>query len=175
VWIRSATATHRDGGRVFAGTFAPEPATFDVTESALRALLDAGLSVADAAQRTILVRRGRARMRATRSTLPCETPSGCHAGVDFDAKSEQPPPVGSDTLRTTATAIEYAPCWHATSRQQLPHVGKPAAITATTPGLAREPLLSCPSFAIFRTMPRATALMFMEHIGPGAEVRSRLF
>ena len=48
--------SHRDGARVFAGTFAPEPATFDVTESALQALQDAGLSVADAAQRTILLR-----------------------------------------------------------------------------------------------------------------------
>jgi TetR/AcrR family tetracycline transcriptional repressor len=48
--------SHRDGARVFAGTFAPEPATFEVTESALQALRDAGLSVADAAQRTILLR-----------------------------------------------------------------------------------------------------------------------
>jgi TetR/AcrR family transcriptional regulator, tetracycline repressor protein len=54
--LRRSILRHRDGGRVFAGTFAPEPATFEVVESALRALQDAGLSVADAAQRTILLR-----------------------------------------------------------------------------------------------------------------------
>jgi TetR/AcrR family transcriptional regulator, tetracycline repressor protein len=54
--LRRSILSHRDGARVFAGTFAPEPATFDVTESALQALRDAGLSVADAAQRTILLR-----------------------------------------------------------------------------------------------------------------------
>ncbi len=30
--------SHRDGARVFAGSFAADPATFDVTESALQAL-----------------------------------------------------------------------------------------------------------------------------------------
>ena len=54
--LRQSMLSHRDGARVFAGTFAPEPATFDVTESALQALQDAGLSVADAAQHTILLR-----------------------------------------------------------------------------------------------------------------------
>jgi TetR/AcrR family tetracycline transcriptional repressor len=54
--LRRSMLSHRDGARVFAGTFAPEPATFDVTESALQALQDAGLSVAEAAQRTILLR-----------------------------------------------------------------------------------------------------------------------
>ena len=54
--LRRSMLSHRDGARVFAGTFAPEPATFDVTESALQALQDAGLSIADAAQRTILLR-----------------------------------------------------------------------------------------------------------------------
>src|ERR1700758_2867086 len=54
--LRRSRLSHRDGARVFAGTFAPEPATFEVTESALQALRDAGLSVADAAQRTILLR-----------------------------------------------------------------------------------------------------------------------
>jgi TetR/AcrR family tetracycline transcriptional repressor len=54
--LRRSILSHRDGARVFAGTFAAEPATFDVTESALEALQDAGLSVADAAQRTILLR-----------------------------------------------------------------------------------------------------------------------
>ena len=54
--LRRSMLSHRDGARVFAGTFAPEPATFDVTESALEALQDAGLSVADAAPRTILLR-----------------------------------------------------------------------------------------------------------------------
>lgn len=54
--LRRSMLSHRDGARVFAGTFAPEPATFEVTESALQALRDACLSVADAAQRTILLR-----------------------------------------------------------------------------------------------------------------------
>jgi TetR/AcrR family tetracycline transcriptional repressor len=54
--LRRSMLSHRDGARVFAGTFAPEPATFEVTESALQALRDAGLSVADAAQRTVLLR-----------------------------------------------------------------------------------------------------------------------
>ena len=54
--MRRSMLSHRDGARVFAGTFAPEPATFEVIESALQALQDAGLPVADAAQRTILLR-----------------------------------------------------------------------------------------------------------------------
>jgi TetR/AcrR family transcriptional regulator, tetracycline repressor protein len=54
--LRRTILSHRDGGRVFAGTFAPDAATFDVTESALQALQDAGVSIADAAQRTVLLR-----------------------------------------------------------------------------------------------------------------------
>jgi TetR/AcrR family transcriptional regulator, tetracycline repressor protein len=54
--LRRSILSHRDGGRVFAGTFAADAATFDVTESALHALQDAGVSIADAAQRTVLLR-----------------------------------------------------------------------------------------------------------------------
>jgi TetR/AcrR family transcriptional regulator, tetracycline repressor protein len=54
--LRRTILSHRDGGRVFAGTFAADPATFDVIESALNALQDAGVSIADAAQRTVLLR-----------------------------------------------------------------------------------------------------------------------
>jgi TetR/AcrR family tetracycline transcriptional repressor len=54
--LRRTILSHRDGGRVFAGTFAADPATFEVIESALNALQDGGVSIADAAQRTVLLR-----------------------------------------------------------------------------------------------------------------------
>ena len=54
--LRQSIGTHRDGGRVFAGTFAPDPATFYITEAGLRAWQDAGLSPAEAARRTVLMR-----------------------------------------------------------------------------------------------------------------------
>ncbi|MFD6199433.1 TetR/AcrR family transcriptional regulator C-terminal domain-containing protein [Mycobacteriaceae bacterium NPDC060252] len=54
--LRRSILNHRDGGRVFAGTFAADAATFTVTESALSAWLEAGLSVEEAAQRMILLR-----------------------------------------------------------------------------------------------------------------------
>lgn len=54
--LRQSILAHRDGGRVFAGTFAPDPATFQVTEAALRAWRDAGLTLAESAQRTVLLR-----------------------------------------------------------------------------------------------------------------------
>jgi TetR/AcrR family tetracycline transcriptional repressor len=54
--LRQSIGSHRDGGRVFAGTFAPDPATFYITEAALRAWQDAGLSLTEAAQRTVLIR-----------------------------------------------------------------------------------------------------------------------
>jgi TetR/AcrR family transcriptional regulator, tetracycline repressor protein len=54
--LRRSILSHRDGGRVFAGTFAADAATFDLIESALNALNDAGVSIADAAQRAILLR-----------------------------------------------------------------------------------------------------------------------
>ncbi|RJO73369.1 TetR family transcriptional regulator [Nocardia panacis] len=54
--LRRTMLGHRDGARVFAGTFAADPATFDVIESVLDAWRDAGLSLADAALRTALLR-----------------------------------------------------------------------------------------------------------------------
>jgi TetR/AcrR family tetracycline transcriptional repressor len=54
--LRQSIGMHRDGGRVFAGTFAPDPATFYITEASLRAWQDAGLSPAEAARRSILMR-----------------------------------------------------------------------------------------------------------------------
>jgi TetR/AcrR family tetracycline transcriptional repressor len=54
--MRSSILSHRDGGRVFAGTFAPDPATFAVTEAALAAWRDAGLSIEESAQRMFLLR-----------------------------------------------------------------------------------------------------------------------
>ena len=54
--LRTAMLGHRDGARVFAGSFAADPATFDVTESALQALQDAGVPPELAAQCTILLR-----------------------------------------------------------------------------------------------------------------------
>jgi len=54
--LRQSIGSHRDGGRVFAGTFAPDPATFYVTEAALEAWQEAGLPLAEAARRTVLIR-----------------------------------------------------------------------------------------------------------------------
>ena len=58
-WARAMRRTmlsHRDGARVFAGTFAVDPVGFDVIESVLDAWREAGVSTADAAQRTALLR-----------------------------------------------------------------------------------------------------------------------
>jgi TetR/AcrR family tetracycline transcriptional repressor len=58
-WARALRRTllrHRDGARVFAGTFAADPATLDVIESVLDAWREAGVSGTDAAQRTSLLR-----------------------------------------------------------------------------------------------------------------------
>lgn len=54
--LRKSIGMHRDGGRVFAGTYAVDPATFHVTEASLRALRDGGFSPAEAARRMVLVR-----------------------------------------------------------------------------------------------------------------------
>jgi TetR/AcrR family tetracycline transcriptional repressor len=54
--LRRTLLSHRDGARVFAGTFAADPSTLDVIESVLDAWREAGLSTADAAQRTSLLR-----------------------------------------------------------------------------------------------------------------------
>lgn len=54
--LRAAMIRYRDGARVFAGSFAADPATFDVTESALQALKDAGVPPELAAQCTFLLR-----------------------------------------------------------------------------------------------------------------------
>ncbi|QCH21888.1 hypothetical protein DSM43276_00117 [Mycobacteroides salmoniphilum] len=54
--LRRSIVDHRDGGRVLAETFAADVATFAVTESALLAWREAGLSIEKAAQRMILVR-----------------------------------------------------------------------------------------------------------------------
>jgi TetR/AcrR family tetracycline transcriptional repressor len=54
--LRRSILSHRDGARVFAGTFAADPATFHVTEAALQAWQDAGLPHAESAQRTVLLR-----------------------------------------------------------------------------------------------------------------------
>jgi TetR/AcrR family tetracycline transcriptional repressor len=54
--LRQSISIHRDGGRVFAGTFASNPATYYITEATLRAWQDAGLSLAEAAGRTVLIR-----------------------------------------------------------------------------------------------------------------------
>ena len=54
--LRQSIGSHREGGRVFAGTFAPDPATFYITEAALQAWQEAGLAPAEAAQRTVLMR-----------------------------------------------------------------------------------------------------------------------
>ncbi|MBU3062939.1 TetR/AcrR family transcriptional regulator [Nocardia sp. NEAU-G5] len=54
--LRRTMIGHRDGARVFAGTFAADPATFEVIESVLDAWREAGLRPADAAHRTALLR-----------------------------------------------------------------------------------------------------------------------
>lgn len=54
--MRSSVLSHRDGARVFAGTFAADSATFTVTEAALAAWQEAGMSVEESAQRMILLR-----------------------------------------------------------------------------------------------------------------------
>ncbi|MFE3260362.1 TetR/AcrR family transcriptional regulator C-terminal domain-containing protein [Nocardia sp. NPDC059229] len=56
VALRRTLLEHRDGARVFAGTFAADPATFQVTESVLRAWRDGGLPIPDAALPTALLR-----------------------------------------------------------------------------------------------------------------------
>ncbi len=58
-WARALLRTllsHRDGARVFAGTFAADPASFEVIESVLDAWREAGVSTVEAAQRTALLR-----------------------------------------------------------------------------------------------------------------------
>lgn len=54
--LRRTMLSHRDGARVFAGTFSADPATLDVIESVLDAWREAGVSTAEAAQRTALLR-----------------------------------------------------------------------------------------------------------------------
>jgi TetR/AcrR family tetracycline transcriptional repressor len=54
--LRRSILSHRDGGRVFAGTFAADPATFHVTEAALQAWQEADLPLAESAQRIVLLR-----------------------------------------------------------------------------------------------------------------------
>jgi TetR/AcrR family transcriptional regulator, tetracycline repressor protein len=54
--LRTAMLSHPHGARVYAGSFAADPATFDVTESALQALQDAGVPPELAAQCTFLLR-----------------------------------------------------------------------------------------------------------------------
>ena len=54
--LRRTMLSHRDGARVFAGTFAADPVSLDVIESVLDAWREAGLSGPDAAQRTALLR-----------------------------------------------------------------------------------------------------------------------
>jgi TetR/AcrR family tetracycline transcriptional repressor len=54
--LRRSILSHRDGARVFAGTFAADPATFHITEAALQAWQEAGLTLAEAAQRGVLLR-----------------------------------------------------------------------------------------------------------------------
>ncbi|MCR3750321.1 TetR/AcrR family transcriptional regulator C-terminal domain-containing protein [Lentzea californiensis] len=46
---RQALLAHRDGAAVVAGTYAAEPATLDMAEALVAALLDGGLSTRDAA------------------------------------------------------------------------------------------------------------------------------
>ncbi len=53
---RNSVAHVRPVGRVFAETFAADPAAFHITEAALQAWQDAGLSRAESAQRTVLLR-----------------------------------------------------------------------------------------------------------------------
>jgi TetR/AcrR family tetracycline transcriptional repressor len=54
--LRLSILSHRDGGRVFAGTFTADPATYEVTEAALQAWQEAGLSIEESAQRMVLLR-----------------------------------------------------------------------------------------------------------------------
>ncbi len=84
--LRQSIGGHRDGGRVFAGTFAPDPSTFHITEAALEAWQAAGLSLAEAARRTVLIRhfvvgfrieeQELAEMSGRRDTSPDEFKSG---------------------------------------------------------------------------------------------------
>ncbi|MQY21688.1 TetR/AcrR family transcriptional regulator C-terminal domain-containing protein [Nocardia macrotermitis] len=54
--LRAAILSHRDGGRAFAGFLAADPATFDITESFLQALHDAGTPPDLAPQCAMLLR-----------------------------------------------------------------------------------------------------------------------
>ncbi|MBY8862238.1 TetR/AcrR family transcriptional regulator C-terminal domain-containing protein [Nocardia sp. CA2R105] len=54
--LRAAMLGHRDGGQAFAGFLASDPATFEITESFLQALYDAGASTDLAPQCAMLVR-----------------------------------------------------------------------------------------------------------------------
>jgi TetR/AcrR family transcriptional regulator, tetracycline repressor protein len=54
--LRRTLLSHRDGARVFAGTIAADAGSLDVIESVLDAWREVGVSTADAAQRTTLLR-----------------------------------------------------------------------------------------------------------------------
>ncbi|GAA5057751.1 TetR/AcrR family transcriptional regulator C-terminal domain-containing protein [Nocardia callitridis] len=54
--LRASVLSHRDGGRVFAGFLAGDPATLEITESFLQALLDAGAPPDLAPQCAMLLR-----------------------------------------------------------------------------------------------------------------------
>jgi TetR/AcrR family tetracycline transcriptional repressor len=54
--LRRTMLSHRDGARVFGGTFAADRVSLDVIESVLDAWREAGLSTIDAAERTALLR-----------------------------------------------------------------------------------------------------------------------
>ncbi|MGH8778834.1 TetR/AcrR family transcriptional regulator [Paraburkholderia sp.] len=54
--LRDTMLSHRDGARVFAGVHSVDPVGFEVIEAVLDAWRDTGLSAAEAAQRTALLR-----------------------------------------------------------------------------------------------------------------------
>ena len=54
--LRDTILSRRDGGRVFAGAHSVDPVGFEVIEAVLDAWRDTGISAAEAAQRTALLR-----------------------------------------------------------------------------------------------------------------------
>jgi hypothetical protein len=108
-----------------AGTFAADPATFDVTESALHALQDAGIPPALAVQFTILLRHFVIRFCIEEQAL-----TERHRGVDHDRLDELTAAADPTRFPLTAQAtptilangaLASTPgCWSISSRSTTP-------------------------------------------------------
>ncbi len=99
--LRRAMLRHRDGARMFAGTNAPPPLAFRITELTLRTLQDAGFTVRDAARGfpTLL-----------HYTIGCTIEEQARTGIDYVGENPYDPAritagVDPDRYPLTAQAI----------------------------------------------------------------------